>query len=104
VHYFPSGTDYTLSRNTSRFMEDASYIKLRTASLAYNFSSSFLRRLHAFSSFKIYVQADNVLIITKYSGVDPEVSAFGSSALQMGRDEFTMPPPRTFRIGAKLGF
>ncbi|WP_165973314.1 TonB-dependent receptor [Pedobacter sp. ok626] len=100
----PSGTDFTLGRNTSRFLEDASYIKLRTVSLAYKFSPAMLKKLRILSSLRVYVQADNVLVITKYSGIDPEVSAFGSSALQIGSDEFTMPAPRTFRIGVKMGF
>ncbi|WP_316791121.1 SusC/RagA family TonB-linked outer membrane protein [Pedobacter frigoris] len=99
----PLGTDYTLSRTSTRFLEDASFIKLRTTSLAYNFSTVQLKRI-GFSSLKLYAQADNVFVITKYSGIDPEVSAFGSSALQVGRDEFTLPSPRTFRLGIKMGF
>jgi len=98
-----SGTDYTLSRASSRFLEDASFIKLRTASLAYNFGPAKLKRIGV-QSLKVYVQADNVFVITKYSGIDPEVSAFGSSAIQAGRDEFTLPSPRSFRLGVKLGF
>lgn len=100
----PAGVDYTLGRNISRFLEDASYIKLRTISLAYKFRPDMLKKLHVFSSLKVYIQADNVFVITKYSGVDPEVSAFGSSALQIGSDEFTMPAPRIFRAGVKMGF
>lgn len=99
----PSGTDYTLGRNTSRFLEDASYIKLRTITLAYNFPVEKMKKIRV-AALKLFVQADNVLIITKYSGIDPEVSAFGSSSLQMGRDEFTMPAPRTIRAGVKVGF
>jgi TonB-linked SusC/RagA family outer membrane protein len=99
----PSGTDYTLSRNTSRFLEDASYFKLRTASLAYNFPTGKLKKI-GFSSLKLYVQADNVFVLTKYSGIDPEVTAFGSSAIQVGRDEFTLPSPRSFQLGVKMGF
>jgi len=100
----PAGVDHTLGRNISRFLEDASYIKLRTVSLSYKFSHDALKKLRVFSSLKVYMQADNVLVITRYSGIDPEVSAFGSSALQTGSDEFTMPAPRTFRAGVKMGF
>jgi TonB-linked SusC/RagA family outer membrane protein len=99
----PQSTDYTLGRNTSRFLEDASYIKLRSATLAYNLKPTMVKKIGV-SSLKLYVQADNVFVITKYSGIDPEVSAFGSSAIQMGRDEFTMPSSRTFRLGIKAGF
>lgn len=99
----PQGTDYTLGRNTSRFLEDGSYIKLRTATIAYNLKPATVKKIGV-SSLKLYVQADNVFVITKYSGIDPEVSAFGSSALQMGRDEFTLPTSRSFRVGVKAGF
>ncbi|WEK18641.1 MAG: SusC/RagA family TonB-linked outer membrane protein [Candidatus Pedobacter colombiensis] len=98
-----AGTDYTLGRNTSRFLEDASYIKLRSATIAYTIKPAWSKKVGV-SNLKLYVQADNVFVITKYSGVDPEVSAFGSSALQMGRDEFTMPTSRSFRLGIKVGF
>jgi hypothetical protein len=42
-------------------------------------------------------------LITKYTGIDPEVSAYGSSVLQAGYDEISMPNPRSFRIGFKIG-
>ena len=99
----PAGTDYTLGRNTSRFLEDASYIKLRTATVAYTIKPALTKKIGV-SNLKLYVQADNIFVITKYSGIDPEVSAFGSSAIQMGRDEFTMPTSRSFRLGVKAGF
>ena len=99
----PSGTDYTLARNTSRFLEDASYIKLKSATVAYTVKPALIKKI-GISNLKFYAQTDNVFVMTKYSGIDPEVSAFGSSALQMGRDEFTMPSSRTFRLGVKMGF
>lgn len=99
----PTGVDYTLGRNTSRFLEDASYIKLRTVTIAYTIKPAFTKTIGV-SNLKLFAQADNVFVITKYSGIDPEVNAFGSSAIQMGRDEFTMPTSRTFRLGVKAGF
>ncbi|SMO56421.1 SusC/RagA family TonB-linked outer membrane protein [Solitalea koreensis] len=98
-----NGYDYSLSRNTSRFLEDASYVKLRNLTLGYSFNKDIARRLRL-SSLKLYAEVQNVFTITKYSGIDPEVSAFGSSALQMGRDEFTLPSSRMYNMGVKLGF
>ncbi|MHA4806963.1 SusC/RagA family TonB-linked outer membrane protein [Flavitalea flava] len=100
---FGSSYDYTLGRDISRFLEDASFVKLRYVTLAYNVSRSTIKRAKYFSSLKIYVQANNVLTITKYSGLDPEVSAYGSSSLNAGYDELTMAAPRTFTAGIKLG-
>lgn len=97
---FGSSYDYTLGRNISRFLEDASFVKLRTLTLAYNFNKKVLPSyIH---NLKIFMEADNVWKWTKYSGIDPEVSAYGSSALSAGYDELTMPSPRVYRLGIKI--
>nr|WP_162988694.1 hypothetical protein [Pedobacter schmidteae] len=93
-------TDYTQGRYTSRFLEDASYIKLRNLTLAYTFR----KKLGSdFYRIKVFAEGNNLFAITKYSGMDPEVSAFGSSALNSGYDELTLPPMRSFRLGIQLG-
>jgi hypothetical protein len=50
---------------------------------------------------KLYVQAQNLFTITKYTGMDPEVAGdnFG-----FGVDSFNYPVPRTFLIGVNIGF
>ena len=100
---FGSRYDYTLGRDISRFLEDASFIKLRTITLAYDFNKMALKNLKYINNLKVFAEANNVFIITKYSGIDPEVSAYGSSALNAGYDELTMPAAKTFRVGIKLG-
>jgi TonB-dependent starch-binding outer membrane protein SusC len=99
---FFGSTDYTLGTDISRFLEDASFLKLRNITLAYHVDKKFIRRLKYFNGIKVYIQATNVFILTKYSGLDPEVSAFGSSALNSGYDELTIPNPRTFTAGVKV--
>ena len=102
---FFSKYDYTVGRNISRFLEDASFLKLRNITLAYNFRKDWLQRigLGALNNAKVFAQAENVFVITGYSGIDPEVSAYGSSGLKAGYDELTLPNPRIFRFGLKLG-
>ncbi|WP_212003811.1 SusC/RagA family TonB-linked outer membrane protein [Chitinophaga sp. HK235] len=100
---FGSSYDYTLSRQSSRFLEDASFIKLRSLSLAYNFTS-LLKHVQTVKSLRVFVEGNNLLILTSYSGLDPEVNAYGSSALNMGYDELTLPSPRTWRAGIKASF
>ncbi|MBO9631488.1 MAG: SusC/RagA family TonB-linked outer membrane protein [Chitinophagaceae bacterium] len=102
---FFSKYDYTLGRNISRFLEDASFLKLRNITLAYNIKNSWLQRkgLGMLTNARVFVQAENVLVISGYSGIDPEVSAYGSSGLKAGFDELTLPNPRIFRFGLKLG-
>ncbi|NIG56768.1 SusC/RagA family TonB-linked outer membrane protein [Chitinophaga sp. Cy-1792] len=97
---FGSSFDYTLSRQNDRFLEDASFIKLRSLSLTYDFTK-LLKHVKTIRSLRVFAEGNNLLVITKYSGIDPEVSASGSSALGMGFDELTMPAPRTWRLGVK---
>ncbi|HEY9261075.1 MAG TPA: hypothetical protein VIP81_24095, partial [Chitinophaga sp.] len=101
---FGTSYDYTLDRKSSRFLEDASFVKLRSLLLGYNFKSQQLKSMKIFSALKLYAEVNNLFILTKYSGLDPEVSAYGSSALNMGFDELTMPSPRTWRVGIKASF
>ncbi|MFB6456451.1 SusC/RagA family TonB-linked outer membrane protein [Chitinophaga sp. Hz27] len=97
---FGSSFDYTLSRQNDRFLEDASFIKLRSLTLTYD-CSKVVKNVKSIRSLRVFAEGNNLFVITKYSGIDPEVSASGSSALGMGFDELTMPAPRTWRIGVK---
>lgn len=98
-------TDYTASRTNSRFLEDASYLRLKTLSLAYNFSPKWLsnKTNKTLRSLRLFVRATNLLTLTSYSGIDPEVNAFGSSAIQSGYDELTMPQNKLLQFGINIG-
>lgn len=96
--------DYNVTRQNSRFLEDGSFVKLKNLVLAYNLSpSSRILRALRLNNSKIFFQTENLFTITRYSGIDPEVSAYGSSGLKAGYDELTLPGVRTFRIGLKVG-
>ncbi|MBS1567377.1 MAG: SusC/RagA family TonB-linked outer membrane protein, partial [Bacteroidetes bacterium] len=85
--------DYTTSRTNSRFLENGSYLRLRTVTLAYNLTAAKLQQLThgAVRSLQVFVRGTNLLTLTGYSGLHPEVNAFGSAAIQSGYDELTMP-------------
>ncbi|MCS4301432.1 SusC/RagA family TonB-linked outer membrane protein [Chryseobacterium sp. BIGb0232] len=72
--------DNTLSNSTSnassRFLEDASFIKFDVISLGYNFPKEALKAIGV-RSLRIYFQAQNAFIITKYKGLDPEMESAG---------------------------
>lgn len=103
-NYPTSGLNgYDVSRLNDRFLEDASYLRLRNITLAYTFKQNWLNRLFM-ERVRVYVQANNLLTLTGYSGVDPEVSAFGSSAVLGGYDEITMPQVKTIKFGVDLTF
>lgn len=83
-----------------RWLEDGSYLRFRTLSLGYNFSKNKNPKL-PFGKLRIYLQANNLFLWTKYSGLDPE-SAANASANQQGIDLGTPPQPRSFQLGVNL--
>lgn len=96
--------DYTTSSTTTRFLEDNSYLRLKTLEIAYTVPPTILERTKFFKQLRVYVMATNLLTLTKYSGLDPEVSAFGSSATASGYDNLTMPQTRGYQFGIRIGF
>jgi len=90
-------------RNSTRFVEDGSYIRLKAVTLTYNFAPDRLRKLGV-QKLAVYSTAQNLLTITKYSGFDPEVNAFGRSSTEMGIDYGTYPQARTVTFGVNIEF
>ncbi|RIH67312.1 SusC/RagA family TonB-linked outer membrane protein [Mariniphaga sediminis] len=94
--------DINNHRNSDRWLEDGSFIRLRTLTLSYNFSNELLRNL-GMSSLRVYCQADNLFLLTKYSGYDPEVSQ-NLDPRYFGHDRYVVPQPRTISVGANIKF
>jgi TonB-dependent starch-binding outer membrane protein SusC len=84
---------------SDRWIEDGSYLKLKTLSLSYSFPG--LSSKHV-QSIKLYVTGQNLLTFTKYTGYDPEVSYRGASTLEAGEDFGGYPQARTFLAGIKI--
>jgi len=78
------------------------FVKLRTATLTYNLPSAIMQRI-GFSSARIYVSGQNLLIFSKYPGPDPEVSSNGNSTSSQGVDRNTSPNARTITVGVNVG-
>lgn len=90
-------------RNSTRFVEDGSYIRLKAITLSYNVNPNSLERLKV-QKLSVYVTGQNLLTFTKYSGFDPEVNAFGRSATVLGIDYGTYPQARTLTAGVNVEF
>ena len=88
-------------RLSDRLVEDASFIRLKNISLSYNFNVKSIKYLN---SLKVFANATNLFIITKYKGFDPEVSGFGLNAINQGVDFGTIPQYKTFSFGVNVGF
>jgi TonB-dependent starch-binding outer membrane protein SusC len=91
---------------TQVYVQDASYLKLREVSLAYNLPESFTRRLFGGSAryARLSVGGRNLLRFTGYRGLDPEVSNFGNQAIVRNIDVAPFPPNRSFFFSVDLGF
>ena len=88
---------------SSYFVEDGSYLRLKDITLSYSFEGSFLDRA-GISRLQPYVTASNLLTLTNYSGMDPEVNQWGNNGAVQGIDWGTYPHSRTFVFGVNLEF
>lgn len=79
-----------------RYLEDASFLRLRNVSLSYNVDRKVLEQTKLFSGVRVFVQATNLFTWTKFRGFDPE----GTGATGF----FDYPVPRTFTLGFDLTF
>lgn len=90
------------ARVSDRFVEDGSYLRLKTIQLGYNLPKAWLKKVR-FEKMKIYVTGQNMLTFTKYSGLDPEIGSVGGS-LELGIDRGFYPQARTVLGGVSLTF
>jgi len=86
---------------TDYWIEDGTFVRLRTVSLGYNIPSSLTERVGV-SKFRVYLAAQNPLTISKYGGFDPEV---GNDGLQTrGIDKGNYPISTQYRAGVQFDF
>lgn len=88
---------------SSRFVEDGSYLRMKTATLSYSFDKSLLSRIKL-SNLTIFATINNLFTITGYSGYDPEVNYGGNSNTLLGVDYGTYPQSRSYIFGLNLQF
>ncbi len=96
--------DYTTSITSTRFLENNSYLRLKTLTLGYRVPADVLRKTKFIRQLRLYLTVTNLLTFTSYTGIDPEVSAYGSSATAAGYDNSTLPSSRSYQLGVKVGF
>lgn len=90
-------------RLSDRYVEDGSYLKIKSLSLAYNLPKSIVSRLKM-SSVKVSATVSNLYTFTKYSGMDPEVGTSSTSDYVIGVDNGRYPTPRIVSFGLNIAF
>ncbi|OXA81004.1 SusC/RagA family TonB-linked outer membrane protein [Flavobacterium frigidimaris] len=90
-------------RFSDRFIEDASYVRVKNISIGYNLPKSLYSK-YGISNIKVYSNAQNVLTFTKYKGYDPEVGSLNQDALLTGIDNGRYPSPMITTLGLNVNF
>ncbi|AHM62247.1 TonB-dependent receptor plug [Flammeovirgaceae bacterium 311] len=85
---------------SDRWLENASYVRIRNLELGYQLPQTFYDRFNVQNA-RIYISGQNLFTITKYSGLDPDVT--GNGLLERGFDNGNWPASRVFSIGLQLG-
>jgi TonB-dependent starch-binding outer membrane protein SusC len=95
----PFGNNYTLEQN-SRFLEDGSFLKLRSLTFGYTLPKRISERARL-ENVRIYFSGTNLFTWTHYTGPDPEVNVTSNQNIQ-GLDLGTPPQPRVLQAGINI--
>lgn len=108
----PVQDDTNNSRISDRYIENGSYLRLKSLQIGYTFPKSMLESVNI-EKLRVYVSGQNLFTITDYTGYDPEISGFAKSdsdpyerrtLWNMGVDYGVYPTSRTFLFGVQLNF
>ena len=105
---FPVINSSSNKLNSSRYVYDASFIKLKNISISFNVPERLIKKY--MSSLQVYISGQNVFCLTPYKGYDPETTtavATGASALGVsiqGLETGSIPNPRTYTFGVRASF
>ena len=90
-------------KNSTYFIEDGSYIRVKDISIAYDFHGKWMEKLKI-SKIQPYFTASNLITFTHYSGMDPEVNQWGNSGAVQGIDWGTYPHCKSYVFGVNVEF
>ncbi|MNR30449.1 TonB dependent receptor [compost metagenome] len=89
------------ARESTRFLESGSYLRLKLVQLGYSLPKSVLEHLKI-SRLRVYVSGQNLVTFSKYTGLDPEVGSF--DVLNNGVDRMIYPQNKRWLMGLQLTF
>ena len=90
-------------RVSSIFVEDGSYFAMRNIKIGYTLQKDVISKV-GLTNVEFYLSGQNLIMLTKYSGFDPEVGNYGGSNLNAGIDNDLYPHARTITLGVNLSF
>ena len=87
-------------QNSDRYVEDGGFVRFQNLQIAYNFDRKLIKSW-GLSNLQAYASLNNLYVWTRYSGIDPEVSAKG---YQPAIDNSKTPRSKQFTVTLKVGF
>lgn len=87
--------------NSTRYLEDASYLRLKTLTLGYSLPKNLLTQIKA-ENIRFYVSAINLWTLTNYKGWDPEVNRDGARSIAQGITYLSPPQVKTYSVGIQI--
>ncbi len=95
------GIQYNVLPQSDRWLESGGYLRLRNVEIGYTVKQSSLKRI-GFNSCLYYLSGQNLLTITKYTGLDPDI--IGVNIFERGLDNGQYPALRIISAGVRFGF
>jgi TonB-linked SusC/RagA family outer membrane protein len=95
------GIAYNVLPQSDRWLEDGSYVRLRNIELAYQFNKALLDNI-GFKQSTVFISGQNLLTLTKYSGLDPDI--VGVNIFERGLDNGQYPALRIVSAGIRFAF
>lgn len=99
----PRATNAPVSQVADIYVEDGSYVRLKNITLGYSFDKGLISKIHA-KKIRLYVSAQNILTLTNYTGLDPEVNFFDTDNTKQGIDYGAYPSTKAFLAGLNITF
>jgi TonB-linked SusC/RagA family outer membrane protein len=85
---------------STAFLEDGSFLRMKSLRIGYDFNKLLDNKV---GTLQLYFQASNLFTLTKYSGLDPEISLGSASGINLGIDSGAWPTPQQFIFGITFG-
>lgn len=98
-----AGGNHNANGISSRYLEDGSFLRVKNVTFSYTLPSSLTKRINL-NEAKVFVTADNLYTLTKFSGMDPEVRLESTQYELAGMYSMNYPVGRVFSLGLNLKF
>ncbi|MBC7654750.1 MAG: SusC/RagA family TonB-linked outer membrane protein, partial [Oligoflexus sp.] len=99
----PKSGDNPNLKNSDRFIESGSFLRIQNVNIGYNIPSKYLSKVKL-GGLKVYVSGQNLYTFTPYTGLDPEIGAISQNVFLSNIDIGRYPSPRVITFGVNAKF